>query len=301
MDAIFPVKGKSALLSIAWGKLYFSGQPQNNPDAVANVSIKSNVRHTLIVEVRNASLTAVLDGKRIKTIDPKVSLYLCNPHWRMPDQETVGVSAWESGVVYHRIAIRNVTGTGRAKEPDPDLARITTAEHWNDAVDLLAVADPKKNTVAGKWALENGKLVAGQAQYGRMELGYEPPEEYDFRVDFHRIDGKRDIVQINSVNSRQFSWKFSADDYCAIDTIEGKIHGNSPASLITPEFGRDTNTHTSVVCIRKDGIRAFVDGKLIAKWKTDFSDMGIDIWKLKHAKVLGVGVHDSNVVYEKIL
>ena len=71
--------------------------------------------------------------------------------------------------------------------------------------------------------------------------------------------------------------------------------------MILPECFTDTNLHTSVVCVRKDGVKCYVDGKLIVKWNTNYTDMGTDIWKLKNVNVLGLGAHNSHVRFEKIV
>lgn len=301
VDLVFPVKHKCALLSVgAWNALYFSGNPKDNPDLVPNLNLRSNVRHTAIVEVRKTTLTAWLDGKLMKSIEIDKSMYACNAQWRVPDQDTLGVAVWDSGVHFHRLAVREVTGKGRFKEPDPDAVRIAGEEHWKDAVDLLPAVDPK-NAVSGKWSIEQGALKSEKNKYARIELGYEPPEEYDFRIDVRRIDGERDIVQICSAKGRQFAWKFAAANVCVIDSIDGKIHAGNPSAMVLPQLGVDTLKHVSVVCVRKDIVKAFLDGKLITQWHTNYSDMGIDIWKLAHARMLGLGANDSQVVFEKIL
>ena len=58
---------------------------------------------------------------------------------------------------------------------------------------------------------------------------------------------------------------------------------------------------TSVVCVRKDGLRAYINGKLMANWPTRFSDMGIEkAWQLPSLQLIGVGAMNSDTTFHKI-
>jgi len=59
-------------------------------------------------------------------------------------------------------------------------------------LDLLALVDPSVDTVHGKWTREADGLVveAGVRAY-RIQVPYEPPEEYDLRATVERLSGKQ--------------------------------------------------------------------------------------------------------------
>ena len=310
VDVTFPVDGKLGLLSIgAWGQLYFSGHPafEENKNAVHGIYLQTGRRYSVIVEVRRDTLTAIMDGKLMVSIDRKKSTWESNPHWRVPDQDAFGLGSWDSDVLFHRVAVRDIAGQGRMREPDSDLARISMAAHWADAVDLLAKVDLKKRFSSGHWIAEDGILKVEKAedqQWARMELGYTPPG--GINTISASISG--------ALKAPKTSFKFALKT--ALRSAGNFRPATSPCStrsmvksgstvlaadwLTIPHLCNDLNPHTSVVCVRKDGLKAFVDGKLTAKWKTDYSDMGIDIWKLKHP-VLGVGANLSSLYFDKIL
>lgn len=64
-------------------------------------------------------------------------------------------------------------------------------------LDLLALVDPAKDAVSGSWKTNEEGLVGGPGDLTRIELPYEPPEEYDFRVTFvahfRRLDRHPDL------------------------------------------------------------------------------------------------------------
>jgi hypothetical protein len=55
-------------------------------------------------------------------------------------------------------------------------------------------------------------------------------------------------------------------------------------------------THTTVVQVRRDGIKGYLDGVLIQEYKTDFNDLLVDGWReTKDKSVLAVGCDDPTV------
>ena len=49
-------------------------------------------------------------------------------------------------------------------------------------VNLLPLIDPSKDTVDGTWKKENGVLTVQATNSANIEIPYQAPEEYDFRV-----------------------------------------------------------------------------------------------------------------------
>ncbi|OHE78289.1 MAG: hypothetical protein A2107_05225 [Verrucomicrobia bacterium GWF2_62_7] len=53
--------------------------------------------------------------------------------------------------------------------------------------------------------------------------------------------------------------------------------------------------------VRNDGLKAYLNGELLAQWKTDYSDMGIvPHWSLPDPTLLGVGSWLTGLVIEKL-
>ena len=301
INLIFSISGQNHLWMMdSWSACGFGGTYQN-PDAVPTPGIANNVRHTVIVEVRKDSLKAFLDGRMLKSIVLWKAASLVTPDWRLPDESLVGIGAWNSGMVFHRIAIREVTGKGKLPDADPGAANAVLAEYWKDAIDVAPKAVNQQNIVAGKWAVAQGELKCAPGQGARIHLGYIPPEEYDFKLVFTRGSGEDEIAQIVSAAGRQFVWKVDCKQFCELDTIDGQNHSEHAVTLHTPGIAAVGKTVTSIVCVRKDGIRVYIDGKLLANWRTHFFDMGIEkSWQLPSLETIGVGASMSDVKFQKI-
>src|SRR5438045_1983773 len=129
--------------------------------------------------------------------------------------------------------------------------------------------------MAGRWQMRDGELISegGADKRSIIELPYQPPTEYDFEIVFRRAEGHADVGQICSARGHQFRRVMDGwDGVCAFEVVRGK-----------GGFERDTPTrrkisvttgdrHTSVVKVRADRVRAYLDGKLISEWNTDYRD-----------------------------
>jgi len=300
INMIFPADGAQRILRMdSWGACHF-GEFKDNPDAVPT-TIANGVRHTAIVQVRHAQLSAYIDGTLITSIDIGKSSSLCQEAYRLPDKNSIGVGAWRNEMVFHRIAIRAVSGKGAPHPPDPDAANSISEDYWKDALDVMPKVFNPRNALGGKWRLQNGALAAETAPYNRYQIDYVPPEEYDFRAVFTRIDGKGEFAQIAAAAGTQFLWKVDSSGMSILDSIGGKGWDKNPTFIHTPGLAPNGTQHVSVVCVRKTGVKTFVDGKLIAMRWTDYTDFSIErVWKLNAPHAIGIGFHNSQGRVDKL-
>jgi len=167
---------------------------------------------------------------------------------------------------------------------------------WSKAVDLLSMIDPQRDTVSGEWTISGGVLKSSVAPNARLQLPYEPPAEYDFRIVFSNAPNKGprkwgQILQIAS-GTRSFQWVIGPRE---IDPEGG------PARLGKLRQGalEKWTTHTCIVEVRKDGSKAFLDDRLAAEWKPGERAL-MPEWQLRNENRLGLGSADAAVVFERI-
>src|SRR5205823_5812816 len=69
------------------------------------------------------------------------------------------------------------------------------------------------------------------------------------------------------------------------------------AEYAVPE---DRGRHVSIVQVRRDGVRAYVDGRQISQWKTDYKDFEGPalVWRLR-TPLLGLGTGQSPTVFHR--
>jgi serine/threonine protein kinase len=163
---------------------------------------------------------------------------------------------------------------------------------WRNARDLLALVEPKRDALSGKWSREAGALL-GEAHRGaaQLEIPYEPPAEYDFRVEFSVDETGIGGGQQLTAAGHDFWWLFfvgPASRLCGFDLVGGSpVYQNPTRNMLSaPEKGR---RYVSLVEVRRNGVRAFLDDALVAEHKTDFHDMSLaPRWKPHGAGRLGL-------------
>lgn len=301
VNLMFPAEGRDRIFKMeSWSSSYF-GERNGNPDT-APMTLANGVRHTAVVEVRRGTLAAYVDGKLTNKIVTALSSSACTADWRLSDRRMIGIGAWFNEVAVQRLAVRAVTGRGAPLPADADLKNAVSEEYWKDALDLMPQALDAKNAPAGNWQLnQQHELSTDAVRNARMQLNYAPPEEYDFRIDFMRREGVGEVSQIIAAGGRQFIWKMDIAGVSIFDTIGKMGRNNNPTALQIPSLIPNGITHSSVVCVRKHGVRAYVDGKSIDSHDTLFKDMAIEAsWMLPAPDALGVGFHNCSGVFYKI-
>ena len=169
-------------------------------------------------------------------------------------------------------------------------------------VNLLKLIDPRKDTFTGNWRLQNSEdsplLSSDATQHARLNIPYQPPEEYDFRVEFVRQGGDNCMAQM-----------FTHTKPCALILYgwKGKFSG---FQLVKDHFAdknetsvRDLPTangqhHSSIVRVRRHYIEAWLDGSLIIHYDTDGNDLGSKDWSIDTP--LGVGSQTSPTLFQVI-
>ncbi|MBM3889084.1 MAG: formylglycine-generating enzyme family protein, partial [Verrucomicrobia bacterium] len=188
---------------------------------------------------------------------------------------------------------------------DRTLARSATDDPvWQDAINLLPLIDPQKDAITGEWTVENGGLVGDKEKFAHIEIPYQPPEEYDYRVEFTPVGRKLGGCQVLAKGGKAFQWSLfshTGGDLFGFSMVGNRFLGDadSPArvSLSPPEVGR---RYVSLVEVRNDGLRGYLDGKLLVTWKTDYQNMSLArFWQLRTPNVLGLGCQ-SRMVFHRI-
>lgn len=187
----------------------------------------------------------------------------------------------------------------KVKKRMGEIDKLTTSN--KQTIDLLKMIDPKKGAVVGTWKWEDGKLVSDSIIRARIEIPYQPPQEYDFTMSFVRKTENDEVDLILSKDGKPFRLYIGAlgntiSGFGAIKGEDINITTNQSKNWI--ENGRK---YTVLVQVREGSLNAFLDGKLIAQYKTNYSDVSInDLWKLRDNRLLGLGSFNGIVFYESL-
>jgi hypothetical protein len=173
---------------------------------------------------------------------------------------------------------------------------------WSKAVNLMPLLDPSADTVNGTWQSQNGVLTVERKPLARIEIPYTPPEEYDFRISFTRLDGEEDVNMMLVANGKSFLWSMGCDKNKAhgFEMVNNKDAKNSVTGVKVDQAVSNGTKHTAVVQVRRCLARAFLDGNMIREFTTDYGNVGMrKDWALR-SDVLGLGAHQGKTSFEKI-
>jgi len=169
--------------------------------------------------------------------------------------------------------------------------------------DLTKLLDLTKDVVAGTWALKAGQLTSDGSESARVEIPYEPAGDYDFRIVFVRNDGAGDIFQSLTRNGKAFLWSMSAGPHYGFGDFNGRwiCYDDCQGQVVLQAGIVNGKTHTSLVQVRRDGVKGFLDGKLIKELKDPYGSLGPHQGlQLRKDTLLGVGSFGSPTTFLKI-
>ena len=164
-------------------------------------------------------------------------------------------------------------------------------------VNLLALVNLRKDAVSGTWKADGRSLVSDSGILTRVMLPYEVGDEYDYRVDFTRNSGNSTVTLILSKGGREFvletGWPGGQTGFAYVN---GKhIDTNPTGTRFHLTNGR---RYSFVIQVRNTGLKAFVDGRQIIAWRTDYRNVTPHTgWSLPDRKCLGFGSYLSSTSF----
>jgi len=206
---------------------------------------------------------------------------------------------------YGREDARRLTAKLAVEQLDKSLSQLIPAPPTRPArrqIDLLRMVDIGKDALAGRWQMDKAGLVSDGTGYARVRIPYYPPEEYDFVIEFTRVEGVDAVTQILARGRTGFSWNMGAHSnrMCGFELIGGRELRRSSLTVVAPAMIENGRRYRSVVQVRKDGIAAYVNQRLIARYRTDYSDIAVNpAWAVGEG-LLGVGTYRSVTVFHVI-
>ena len=177
-------------------------------------------------------------------------------------------------------------------------------------IDLLALFDVKRDVLAGEWTREAKGLKVKQSEttvyVPRLQWPYQPPEEYDYEIEFTQGNGNGTVEQLLSAQSRSFAWVLNSalkDGVKAgFETLDGmNLDNRKDASIMRPKLLEPGRRYRSRVEVRKRQLRAFLDDELLVEWSGDFQRLDIIPRNALRDKLhLGLAANDRGALFHKV-
>lgn len=172
-------------------------------------------------------------------------------------------------------------------------------------IDLLESVKPHRNSVQGDWSFSEGGLQCERGWGSRIEIPYNPPEEYDLRLTFTRWEGNDSVMVALSYKNQGFSYRMGDQNntVCCFDVLNGLTATDQRNPTRKQSAGWITNDQKNNVRIevRKDSVKAYFNGRPMAefdpsKTKLDYNNG----WRMRDGRILGVGSWQSKTQFHEI-
>ncbi len=171
------------------------------------------------------------------------------------------------------------------------------------ATDLLALIEPVRDSIRGKWRITDGVLRSDSSPGTLLEIPYQPPDEYDYRIVFRRrAKPPPDLNMILSHAGHSFNWVMGGwGNSVAGFEVVGDRRADDNLSTIKRSQILSDRIHTAEIQVRQDHLKVYLDGELISQLATDYSNLSIlDMWKLRDGKHLGLGTYKTATMFYRV-
>jgi serine/threonine protein kinase len=192
-------------------------------------------------------------------------------------------------------------GSNQREQTIVPVVPIPADRQWTD---LLPRIDPATNAVAGDWHKVGAELRVYPAPNAKIVILVQPPAEYDFEVEFTRHRGTQSIPLFFVAGGRQATFEIDAWD-AGLGGIQNvgnlELRSENNPTRVTDQRITNGRRTTMSVSVRRDRVEGYVDGRLIATYRGNGSDLSLlDVWDLGQPGVLGVGSYLSETTFHRI-
>ncbi len=188
----------------------------------------------------------------------------------------------------------------RAADTEADLP----PEEWTELLDSV---DLTTDRVLGQWLRDGREVgsITGRGLCARVMLPVEVEGSYDFSMEFTRTagSGSADVilpVGRNACNLKLGGWGGSVHGLATVDGMD-QDHPGNPATVRPGRLVNGRRYHLQVgVRVEEDraGVTFALDDKLLREWSGKQESLGVrPLWELPNSKRLGIGQHNSTMVF----
>jgi hypothetical protein len=170
-------------------------------------------------------------------------------------------------------------------------------------IDLLALIKPDRDQVQGKWTASEHVLESPKEFGARLEIPFQPPEEYELHVIAEPLDEPNGLLlgQVSGNNRFAVLVNYQVDKKAlsALENVDGKNVGNeTTVERIFLKQGRPSQ----IICtVRKAGVTVSIDGRESISWLGDHTQLSLsDYWKTPRGNALFLGAYDCRYRFSRV-
>ncbi len=178
-----------------------------------------------------------------------------------------------------------------------------------EARNLLEELGNRAPAVSGEWTANEGSLEVAPSAAALCRVAEDLPDEYDLIVEFTRTEGEGTVIVVLPVGAVSpaleiAAWDGESHGLSRVDGLPSKDPNNPTA--VFPGLFENGEKQTLFVSVKSGETSSTVTAKLNGKELFDWTgaNSSLDrnvVMNLPVARTLGLGAHDSRVVFHKAL
>ena len=216
--------------------------------------------------------------------------YGCKLYWQ---SDAIGKEIVPPHVLFHRSGARR--GAGEPTLPEE--------KAWSKSIKLMREIDPKKDAISGIWRKIQDGLQSDKSKPAVLQLPYRPPEEYDFRIIFVRLEGDSEVSQLLVRSDRYFEWMMGGwnSSIMGFQLVADIPANKNPTSVVAERCIQNGKQYEAIVQVRRDSVSAWLNKVLVRHWPTNFRNLTLsDEIKLARNGQIGISTSESPTQFQSI-
>ncbi|MBS0206351.1 MAG: hypothetical protein JSS49_25970 [Planctomycetes bacterium] len=173
------------------------------------------------------------------------------------------------------------------------------------AVDLLELVDLEQDPVQGQWSRDQTVLASSKTPGARIELPYQPPEEYELVVIAEPLDDPNGLILGQRSGEHRFLVLLNYANggevpVSALENVDGKNVMRNTTSVQRKLLVK--GRPSQIVCtVRKQSVTVTCDGHEVIAWQGVPRQLSLsDYWKTPHDQALFLGAYDCRYRFHRV-
>ncbi len=257
---------------------------------------------TVVCHIRRTGLQVLRNGQQFFAWSGDPKRLSNSPSAAVPDPTRLFVTSHNTTMAIRKLELSPLSTAARFPPVSPPPSSTIGPPISSPPVapltarlDLLKMIDPKRHGIVGSWKLESGGLVVPRADGARLQLPFQPPEEYVLSLTVERVSG-RDALAIGIiVGGAQAVVGFDNfyGTYSGLEHIDGQ-RLNVNETRVAGQVFAEAEPRVVVCTVRRNGVRVAVDGKPFMEWTGDPKRLSLqNQWRVPDPRRLFVGAWNS--------
>src|SRR6185295_177300 len=186
----------------------------------------------------DAALKAIAEKELANPTEADKQAELGNLWWNLAEANTTTQKPQMAARAreWYVKALPGLAGLEKAKIEKRIMALAPARTVAGNVVDLIPLIDAKKDALQGKWEVNGTELLSLEGSPARLQIPYQPPAEYNYKIVFTRQSGTDNIAMIMPKNRTQFNWILAGHggSEAGFENVNGKGRGDNVTTTKLP-------------------------------------------------------------------